>query len=353
MEYDSDPEIKIWNIVEGITNFAGAQSIFNVTGNVSKIEEVTNLSYSLNDDQYLPIVLKKHEIGGQRLEREGDFNIDTINIDSLKVQNKLTIKAKLRNTKTISKVVNFRIKFFNKALNNFKLNLDNINYPQEVGQVVDGRWVISQQKRGKRCVEIIPEDSGLDRIILFSGDNLRTNYKINLQFSITQWTGIPHNIGVVFKWNPHKQGDGSALPSQWSTGLAYYYSNCRGLRIRIGKNVHFNSSGEKVGDWILGEEIFSFWRFMFMQIIKKFFKKKIIISQLIPGEKYNLEVKLKDNFISLSLWKAHYVKPYPQVIVSDIPNLLSKGSVGVIAHRCALKIYKFKINHYGLYAKTF
>lgn len=337
-------KIELWNVHEGITNYVGAQRIFNVLGHVKNPEQVHALSYCLNDGPVTPIVFKKRGIkAGQRLEQEGDFNIDTINIEHVRPKNKLILIAHLEGGNQIKRVTNFPACFEHCDGNSVRLNLNQASYPQEVGQIVDGRWRLTECERGERYLEIAQEDAGLDRIILLAHRKFRVGYTIKARLQVTSWVGMPHNIGLVFMWNPHQQGNGEYLPSQWTTGLGYYYSDCPGLRIRLGINVHLNSKGDKIGDYILGEQVFSFWRYWMGRTARKLLKTKKPFSQLPPGKCYEFELIVHKDLYALTVWKQRNRKCRPQVMVHNPPELLLEGAAGIIAHRCGVRVSDFEI----------
>ena len=66
---------------------------FNVLGHVRDATETESLSYRLNDGPVTPVHFKRTESDRGRLERIGDFNIDTINTDQLQNDNRLVLRA--------------------------------------------------------------------------------------------------------------------------------------------------------------------------------------------------------------------------------------------------------------------
>jgi hypothetical protein len=342
-------DLRFWNISEGVHCIAGVQRVFNILGNLKTSSLVNSLSYSLNNGPFIPVALNKTGMEGLRLERIGDFNIDTINCEQLNITNELRLRSHLLNGQIAERLIKFPVKF--KAgetkENGFKLNLTKIRQPQEVAQIVDGRWKVGRDRNGERCLEISDKDQGLDRVILFHIPTRNQGYKVRSRICVTSWNGELHNVGLVFNWRQHLQGDGTFLPSQWTTGLGYYYSNCKGLRIRMGRDVHINRNGLKVGDQILGEEVLSVHRYWLGRIVKKIYGFKMNFSQFAVGKQYIFELKMERDLYALTVWRAKKPKPPPQIIVNDPPKLLLPGALGIIAHRCGIKIFEFEVIPYS------
>ncbi|MGI9534500.1 MAG: hypothetical protein ACR2NW_06085, partial [Thermodesulfobacteriota bacterium] len=175
------------------------------------------------------------------------------------------------------------------------------------------------------------------------------------RLSVTSWTHITHNVGLLFKWNPHLQGDGTNLPIQWSTGLGYYYSLSKGLRIRFGKDVHVDQKGNKQGDYILREKPLSYSRYFkgklikFSRFVMKNEKKSLFFgrnpfSQITPGIQYYFKLKVHPERYSLTVWEDGTVEPSPQLVVNEPIEVLPQGSVGIIAYNCGVRIYEFNVN---------
>lgn len=335
--------IELWNIHHGQTVYVGAQRIVNVLGRLSHPSSVTALNYSLNDDPPVPVVFKQPLADINRLARDGDFNIDTINRQQLRPINRLVMTAHLKDGRSSSKSVDFQVKGAPCYMSPFSLNLNQVVFPEEVGQLVDGHWKIATGEDGERCLEIERQDEGLDRIILFGPDQLCSGYRIKARLCVDQWLGPPHSVGLLFHWQPHLQGDGTILPSQWSTGLGYYYSHCPGLRIRVGVDVHYNAQGVKEGDHVLREAILSRWRHRSNALRQCVFGNDGVVSQVVLGRQYWFHMEFKNDLYALTVWPVHRAQPRPQVVVDNPPTLLEKGAVGIIAHRCAVRVFEFAI----------
>jgi hypothetical protein len=341
----AEPEIDLWNVRDGVPVYTGAQSVVNFLGRLRRPEEVGDLTYSLNGGPARPVFFKNSEAKANRLALPGDFNIDTIGRDQIQSDNTLVMTASLRNGDSVEQTWRFPSRPAGDHDKSFRLDLRGVEHSQQVSQMVDGRWRVGGEGEGKRWLEIAEEDAGLDRVILFGRDDLTTGYTIRARVLVTSWVGMPHNVGLLFKWNPHLRGDGTILPSQWSTALGYYYSNCPGIRIRYGVDVHVNADGQKIGDYVLAEAKLSRWRDLTGRLIKRFAGKERIFAQLAPGTPYCFELRIEEAVHTLTVWKCGRSKPSPQVVVENPTQYLKSGAAGIIAHRCGVRVYDFEVEH--------
>jgi hypothetical protein len=336
--------LELWNITQDGCITVCSQALFNIVGCLLDIKGVESIGYSLNGGSIIPIYFNVNANAQGRLEKTGHFNIDTIMVSEISSRdNLLSIQIKYKNKSTESHKVKFHIRDKEFEMPAFDLNLADIDRVEEVAQVVDGRWLINDDEENTRCLEVMSQDAGLDRIVLFGSDQWTTDYEINAVMQITKWTGSPHNVGLLFKWNPHEQGDGTWLPTKWSTGLGYYYSHCPGLRIRFGVDVHLDKNGKKIGDYIIAEQSFSPWRKFISNIKSRLNLWPPYYPQLVPGIKYCFKLRVSKDLYSLTVYKYGKVEPDPQIQIDKPVDRLPKGSVGVIAHRCGVRVYAYQV----------
>jgi hypothetical protein len=343
--------IVVWNLSPGGTARSGAVSIFNVVGRLKRPEGIREVSYRLNGDDEMPVYFEKERARlPLRLGHPGEFNIDTIACSQLREHNVLEFRTVRDDGRTFLDELPFRIHQFPTESPAFLLDLSSAETPEEVGQVVEGPWQVSTDEFGRRCLEVSPEGAGYDRVILFGRREWTTGYELLARFSVTALTGM-HNIGLVFKWNPHKQGDGTFLPSQWSTGLGYYCSYGEpGLRIRFGVDVHRTAEDEKVGDHLLGHAHLDRARYRRSWVVSKLARSGAP-SELVLGRDYMCRLRVHPQRYSLALWEASRFQgpprqrtgePAPQVVVERPDDLLPRGSVGFIAHQAGIRLYQYQ-----------
>lgn len=351
--YEND-EFELWNLEPDTTALTGAQTIFNILGRVKHPDKINKISYSINGSQERAIFFKYLENRSERLMRPGDFNIDTILAEELGPENQLKFRLDLGQEEKEYQI-NFSTRMNIEAAPSYMLDLSEVRHPQEVGQIVDGKWTCGKDESSEPCLEIESQDSGLDRIILFGRHDWTSGYEITARLCVTSWNHITHNIGLLFKWNPHLQGDGSCLPAQWSTGLGYYYSLSKGLRIRFGHNVHFDNNGNKKGDIVLKEKPLSLYRYLkgnLLKLSRPFLKiangnsdiTANPFSQIVAGRQYLFKMLVHPEKYTLTVWERGKDEPSPQLVVYDPPDILPQGSVGIIAYNCGVRLYEFNVS---------
>lgn len=345
-------DIEVWNLTAGGVARSGAVSIFNVVGRLTRPAHVAAAHYRINDEPERPVYFEADRSRlPLRLGAPGEFNIDTILVSQLHERNVLQFRIVGTDGSEVVENLQFRVRPFRESSPEFRLDLSSLDNPEEAGQVVEGPWQVSTDERGRRCLEVTPEGAGYDRVILFGRDDWTTGYELLARFSITALTGM-HNIGLLFKWNPHKQGDGTWLPSNWSTALGYYCSYGEpGLRIRFGVDVHRTPEEVKVGDHLLGHAHVDRTRYYRTWILNRL-GTSTPPSELVVGIDYMCRLRVEPDRYSLALWQPPDpeggeqpadAEPAPQVVVADPEDLLPRGSVGFIAHMAAIRLYEYRV----------
>jgi hypothetical protein len=346
--FQSD-DIEVWNLNPNVTALTGSQRIFNVVGKLKDPERTKNLFYSLNGGPEHKVFFNRSRKDSERLENVGDFNIDSIKSDTLKSINLLTFRVVQANNQEKICQIEFPTQKFSETEPIYTLDLRNVNYPQQVGQIVDGKWQVDKNQFGEPCLEIKELDAGYDRIILFGRHDWTTGYEVITRLCVKKWTGIrEHGLGIGFKWNPHLQGNGDCLPLQWNTGLGLYYfpktlSLKPGVRISLSVDVHFDTDSNYVGETILSQGVFSFWRWAYGTLKAHVFRMKYPPGQITIGKHHWVKLLVQPSRYEFTVWKSGEKEPLPQVIASDPNEQLIQGSVAIIAHHCALRVYELII----------
>lgn len=338
-----DDVIEVWNLTPGGPAHRESQEIFNVVGRVANPEQVEQFSYRLNGGAETPIVFRRSaDYDDGRLFRQGDFNIDTIRSPELRAENRITLKLRIGSEEVV-RDIEFRCAEPSRPEPRFHLDLEDVSSTEEVGQVIDGNWRVGVDQVGKPCVEIRKEDAGYDRILLFGRGEWTTGYEVTARLAPTAWTSKYHNLGLVFKWNPHSQGNGLVLPTRWNTGLGYYCSYSPGLRLRFGTDVHVDDRGTKVGDHVLAEAHYSRWRRWCYRVINEKGRRRLPISQLPAGRQFRFRLIVDPSRYALTVWRVDRPEPPPQLVTERVDERLSQGAVGVIALCCAVRVYEFDV----------
>lgn len=350
--YESD-HLEIWNLTPDVMTTVGAQPIFNVVGRLKSPQTVSEFCYRLNDGPDKKIVFNQKHGRQGRLQRQGDFSIDTIQAADLKAQNWLTFRIEHFKSCAFEETFTFpaTVDRYTNHQPYYCLNLQDVRHPQQVGEIVDGKWQVACGEVGPPCLQIPKEEAGYDRIMLFGSHTWTTSYMITARLMVTHWTAAVHNVGLLFKWNPHLQGDGSHLPTQWSTGLGYYVASS-GLQIRYGVGVHRNERGEKIGSYVLAERHLAPWRHHVWKLRNKMLNgnKKAArllsgrhVGQLETGIPYRFRLVVHPLKHALTVWQDEDPEPAPQLVVTQPTEWLPQGSVGVIAHKCAMRLYEYEV----------
>jgi hypothetical protein len=342
-------DLEVWNLTPRVPVFVGPQNVFNVLGRLKSPYQASALFYSLNGEAETPVFFKNAINDSLRLERLGDFNIDTIDADDLKRDNSLSLRLTNGRSQETKYEINFPTHLYRPEGPKFVLNLAEVKYAEQVGQVVDGKWRISEDETVERCLEIGREDAGYDRIILFGSQEWTSGYEITARICVTAWTEIEdHGVGVAFKWNPHLRGDGTCLPSQWNTGVGMYYSHAASLRAPLGLRLAFgvtasNGASAQFHHYLLKQRPFSLWRKELSRIARPVIGTGHLFPQIVSNRQYRLSMKVCPERLALTVWRDGKKEPAPQVYVSEPLDRLPRGSVGIIAHHCAVRVYEFAV----------
>lgn len=335
-------DVEVWNLADGVPAVFGAQDIFNVVGRVREPERVASMTYVLNGAPRRSVAFAAGAPAG-RLARTGDFNIDTITSEELRRENDLALHVRRVDRTEATRVISFPAVPLAPGKPAFRLDLSHARGPQEVGQVVDGRWRVVVDERGERCLEIARRDAGYDRIILFGSHAWTHGYAVSARLVVPAWTHHCHNVGLLFKWNPHERGDGDQLPTRWSTGLGYYAWPSPGLRLRVGVGVHVDREGRKLGDLVLAERPLSNIRRALGRP-----RRRLGLgpppSQIVPGRQYRFHLRVAAGEYALAVWPAARRRPaQPQLVASAPLDRLPTGAVGLIVLNGAVRLYEFEV----------
>lgn len=331
--------IEVWNLHDGATAVTGAQEAFNVVGHVPA-GTVRRMTYVLNAGPSRPVYVRRHASGPDRLERPGDFSIDTIDCAALAPQNTLALRAELEGAQPVTRTIRFSTRPVATVPPGFQPGLQQVRHIEEVGQVIDGRWRVARDRWGP-CIRLSPQDGGYDRVILLARVEDTRDFEAAVTLCVDRWLSARHNVGLVFDWHGHRRGDGTTLPRQWTTGLAYYCSKGRGLRLRAGVDVHNLGPRERRGDVVLCEAPLSRWRHLASRLSRRLPVPGIGFPQLRAGVPYRLVLRVEDGRHTLTAWDSRGGRC--ATVSAAPPALLPAGAIGVIAHRCGVTISELTV----------
>jgi hypothetical protein len=337
-------QIEIWNLTDGKIARSGCVDIFNIVGRVADPASIEKFAYQLNDGPEVPVCFTRTPEPVARLRQPGDFNIDTIALADLRPENRLSFSIKRTGGSAYRHAIRFRTAPFECAEPRFRLELNGASGAEEVGQVVEGPWRVGEDEQGRRCLEIVPEDAGYDRIILFGREDWTSGYEVRARLAVTRIVDR-HNIGLVFKWNPHERGDGTWLPKKWSSGLGYYcsYGEHPGIRIRFGVQAHYDEAGQIRGNYLLAHCPLTTRRQVLFNRIKEKARLARWTTELQEGREYSFRMVVQPRRLALAVWLADSAEPPPQLLVDDPIDPLSQGAAGILAYQVGVRLYEFEV----------
>ena len=334
--FESDA-LEVWNLTAGQAARAGACEIFNVVGRVHRPEIGATLTYSLNGGPERAVFVRRRREDGPRLSGPGHFNIDTISSSELRRSNHLRLSLR-DGPAAMSCDLPFDAVHCDEGEPRFALDLERVSRVEDAGQVVDGRWTIARDAEGRPFLGILPDDIGYDRAILIGCGTWTAGYEILARLRVTKVAGS-HNVGLLFKFNPHDRGDGTRLPTRWSSGLAYYRSyGPAGLKLRVGTGVHVNPRGVMQGDHVLGSRPLDYFRYWARRV-----SPAHPASELRLGRDYWFHAVVGRDRYALAVWQDGRPRRSAQVVVQNPPELLASGAVGVLAYQADVRVYDFQV----------
>ncbi|MFQ5750038.1 MAG: hypothetical protein ACE5H3_11360 [Planctomycetota bacterium] len=336
---------EIWNLTPGVPAVTGAQKIFNVVGRLRHPHQVGRLSYSLNGKPFHPVFFHGNGFHSERLERPGDFNIDSIRTSEILPRNRMVLRLENRHGPPWEHGFEFTTVPFPESQPQFQLDLQGVECPEQVGQIVDGKWKVSRDPFGTPCLEVTRKESGYDRIILFGNNQWSDNYQVEALVCPTAFTGLhAHGVGLAFKWNPHRQGNGATLPLHWNTGVGFYWGGGPGLEITLGEDVHADEHGRPVGMQHLDRAVLSPFHRLFGRLLRKGLGRRKPWSQMVPRRCYRFRLQVHPDCYTLTIWKDGAREPAPQAVAPKPPEFFAQGSLGIIAHHCAMRLYELRVS---------
>lgn len=326
--------IDVWNLHDGVCAVAGGQDTFNVVGRIH--DPSAHLDYSLNGAPWRPVYVRRADRGASRLERPGDFNIDTIATSELWPENRLVLRCRSPDADMTSRSLSFRIARIADGWSRSRPDLEGARRPEEVGQIVEGRWRLAAE-RGRSCLQVREEDAGYDRVILLARPNRGGPFTAYARLRIDRRLSDGFSAGLVFGWSGHPSGGGIDLPREWTTGLAYYRNRGRGLRLRAGREVSYP---DRDGDLVLGEATLSRWRHLASRAAAAT-HLPWSLPQMRTGTEYHFRLRVDSTRYRLTVWQGTN-EPGPQIDTAA-DDMLSTGAVGVLAHRCAVTLFDLHV----------
>ncbi|MCB9947198.1 MAG: tandem-95 repeat protein [Rhodospirillaceae bacterium] len=219
------PIIDVWyGTTQEFAHLGEAQRWVNILGNVD-LDQVTGLTYSLNGGAEVVLSIGPDT---RRLQDSGDFNIDLdyADLDGSSADDVVTITATLNDGSTVTQDVTIVYESNKEWAKNYTIDWSTVTDIQDVVQVVDGQWVITED--GIRTAA-----PGYDRVLAL-GDQTWDNYEVNLTLTIhTMGDGTVRDgagLGVGMLWDGHTDSPikGWQPLSGWDPFVSPFYSTQTG-----------------------------------------------------------------------------------------------------------------------------
>ncbi|MEM9215757.1 MAG: tandem-95 repeat protein [Cyanobacteria bacterium P01_F01_bin.150] len=233
------PLIDVWYGLEQEFGQIGLpQTWVNILGNVSDIDGVTSLSYSLNGGESVVLSIGDD---GRRLDSPGDFNIDIAyaDLDGSSVDDFVTITATdaLGNVSTQTVTIDYEAG--NIWPEQYSVDWSTAGSIQDVAQVVDGKWAIEAD--GLRISE-----PGYDRLVAI-GDVSWTDYEVTVPITIHSMRNTS-GIGIAVRWTGHTDNPVSGFQPKtgWQPLGAIGWFRNRRIGIATTKQTHNRASDKSV-----------------------------------------------------------------------------------------------------------
>lgn len=177
-----------------------SQPDFNLFGHVVHANGIRSLTYSVNSGSEVILNYKRY----RRIDRFGDFNAD-IPVSILnRTENLVVLTVKDKMNRTIRDTVWIR-RVYNHMPLPATIHWAEVKELQDVGQIVDGKWEITQN--GLQVVE-----PGYDRIFMI-GDKSWKDYEITVPVKIFglldkdyQPCNTGNSFGIIMRFQGHSVG---------------------------------------------------------------------------------------------------------------------------------------------------
>lgn len=207
-------DLDIWHgLRQKVGHLGTAQRDFNLLGEISPVETLAQLSYSLNNGPQRALSTDRDPFGfgdGRRLARNGHFNAD-IAIDEMRPgDNKIAVRATDTSGQRYEEIVVVE-KLTGNSILPQKIAWQRLKNPQDTGQYVDGHWAIGAQ--GLRTLH-----TGYDRIFLLGNTDWR-DYEISAPITIHAIDPLAgphsgdHGLGILLRFAGHINGGHRDFPA--------------------------------------------------------------------------------------------------------------------------------------------
>lgn len=337
----NDGPIEIWNLTDGGYAEVGAQPVVPIVGRVSDWSPDDELTFSLDDSDWFPVYASP---GKDRLSGRGDFAIDAIDRSMLTGDEHLLRLRLARKRDSVTTNVRFHPRQSGPAEPDYRLDASGLSCPEEIVQVIDGRWQIARENGQLR---IAPGDEGYDRIFILGRDTWTTGYRVHISFTVDRY--LPgsrfHAFGLLYKWRSHRQGDGHHLPRNWTAGLGLFSSAGPGLAIRYGQDVQYLPNGKRLGNTLLAASRVDPIRWAVGRASARA-KPLPAVPQFPAGTTIEMAMTVDHGMHRLDFHALNRPRSRRTVEVES-PELVESGAVGFLAAYVATTVHSYEVTSLG------
>ena len=336
----TDGPFEVWNVTDRGTIEIGPQRVVPIVGRIDGWSPDEELTFSLDGSEARPVYVSP---GEGRLSEKGDFAIDAIDRSMLGAAEHELVLRLHRPTDSVATTIHFRPVQQATSTPSFVLDTSAASAPEEVVQIVDGRWQVAQDAQ----LRIAPGDEGYDRIFVVGSDTWTTGYRAEVTFTIDRY--LPgsrfHAFGLVFKWRSHRQGDGRHLPRNWTSGLGLFSSSGPGLALRYGEDVEYLPNGRRIGNTVLATARVDPLRWA---VGRASTRARIVpaVPQFPAGTTIRMSVLVDHGMHRLELDAPG--RPRSQrTVEAESPELVESGAVGFLNSYVATTVHEFSVTPLG------
>ncbi len=329
--------IEVWNATDGGAIEIGAQILVPIIGRIAHWSPEEVLTFTLDGSEPHRVYVST---GEGRLSGKGDFSIDAIDRSMLGSDEHVLELHLARETGPVTATLRLRPTQRAPFERRFELDTTGVTGPEEVVQVIDGRWQIPD---GPGHLRIAPGDEGYDRIFVVGRDTWTTGYRADISFTIDRY--LPgsrfHAFGLLYKWRSHRQGDGLHLPRNWTAGLGLFSSAGPGLSIRYGEDVEYLPNGKRIGNTRLAASRVDPIRWALGRTSTR---AKVLpaLPQFPPGTTIQMSMTVDHGLHRLDFHALDRPRSRRTVEVESL-ELVESGAVGFLAAYVATTVHSFEV----------
>ncbi|MEM9033479.1 MAG: hypothetical protein AAGD18_02705 [Actinomycetota bacterium] len=331
--------IEIWNLTDDGPVEVGPQPLVPIVGRIHDWRPDEQLTWRLDDGEPAPAFVST---GAERLSWHGDFAIDGLLRDALAEGEVHELELRLDGPARSHRAeVKFRPIATAAPEPSWDLAAMTGDEVEQIVQVIEGRWSLETEPNRLR---IEPGDEGYDRIIAFGRDTYTGDYLLDTTFTIDGFAAGKrfHAFGLLFKWRPHRQGDGTHLPRNWTSGLGIFSSTGPGLAIRYGEDVHYLPGGIRVGNTVVGTRRLDALRWAASRATVRS-RLLPVLPQLPIGTRVRMSLEVEDGRHRLSI-ETEGRRSIERHLEVEAPEPIETGCVGFMAAWTAVTVEELRVS---------